>query len=78
MAIATGGFALPAHAVVTDIVLHATAPYGVFAGGKFLRIDGEARGLLVPSEAIADIAAENPLFAPTQARTRGALSGAQR
>ena len=55
LAIAASGVAFPAYAVVTDIVIHATAPYGVFAGGKFLRIDGEARGLLAPSEAIADI-----------------------
>ncbi len=55
VAIAAAGFVVPAHALITEVIVHAAAPYGVFAGGKFVRVDGEMRGLLAPTEAISDL-----------------------
>ena len=55
LALALGGLALSAQAAVTELIIRSTTPYGVFAGGRFVRIDGEVRGALAPTEAIADI-----------------------
>lgn len=55
-ALASGLFAPLAPAAITDITIVSTRPYGSFAGGAFVLVEGEARGALEPTEAIADIA----------------------
>lgn len=47
--------AAPASAAITELVIRETKPYGTFAAGKFVRLDGEAVGSLAPTEPIADI-----------------------
>ena len=47
--------AAPASAAITDLVIRETRPYGTFAAGKFVRLDGEVVGSLAPTEPIADI-----------------------
>jgi len=39
-------------AAVTSFTVASVQPYGTFAAGRFLRIEGEARGVLSPAEAI--------------------------
>ena len=52
---------LVASAGITEFAIKSTQPYGDFAGGKYVRIEAEARGELSPQEAIPglDKAAKN-------------------
>jgi Alpha/beta hydrolase domain len=51
-ALALMGFTSSTNAEVTGITVSSTQTYGEFAGGKFVRIEGEAFGVLSPTEAI--------------------------
>ncbi len=55
LALALSALAAPATASVTELVVRSSAPYGTFAGGRFLRVEGEVRGSLAPTEPIADL-----------------------
>jgi len=54
-ALAAWASTMPATAAITELSIRETKPYGTFAAGKFVRIEGEARGSLAPTEPIADI-----------------------
>src|SRR5687767_14602324 len=41
-----------AGAVVTELAISSTQPFGEFTGGRYVRIEAEARGALSPREAI--------------------------
>jgi len=49
------GFPAPSWAEITRITIQATQPFGDFATGKYIRIEGEALGVLSPGEAIPDL-----------------------
>jgi len=42
-------------AEITDVVISSAQPYGDFTAGKYVRLEGEARGVLSPKEAIPDL-----------------------
>jgi len=42
-------------AEITSIVISSTQPYGDFAAGKYIRMEGEAHGVLLPKEPIPDL-----------------------
>lgn len=49
------GFPASSRAEITRIAIQATQPYGDFATGKYIRLEGEVLGVLSPGEAIPDL-----------------------
>jgi len=49
------GFPASSRAEITRIAIQAAQPYGDFAAGKYIRLEGEALGVLSPGEAIPDL-----------------------
>jgi hypothetical protein len=46
---------IPSTAEITNIVISSTQPYGEFTKGKYIRLEGEAQGVLSPKEPIPDL-----------------------
>jgi hypothetical protein len=42
-------------AEITNVVISSTQPYGEFTAGKYIRLEGEAHGVLSPREPIPDL-----------------------